>query len=534
MTRRRLSAWILAAFLVAGSWLLLAPPALGGETSYVVTSGVSMQPRFHTGDLALVRTQGSYAIGDIVAYRSPTLGVVVLHRIHSGNSRGFRTQGDNNTWLDPDAVPADQVLGKLWVHVPGVGAFMHAGTLVPAAVVLGAGAVAVPVRSRRRPRGRASRRKASPVQGTSKRSAASVWLVAATVAGVGGAGLVVLAARASAPVSTPAAVVTHALELTYQAPADRAVYQGGTLVTGDPVFLKLNSWIDVALRDQVSGESTATARTLGLQARLTGAGSWQYTVPLDGQASSHGADSDLQVHLDLRSLQSIVTQAATHTGAAAGSYQLQLLPTVRTTPPGETAPAPVTFPPVVFQVQGGQLVLVGAGAQRGVAVSRSATEPVPAGAAHAGPARQVHVAGTSLSAALVTTLGIGALVAGAVLGAVGLLRQRRDPLAGLTQPLITVAARDLGAKTVMTASVDELFELARRYNRPVLHMVVAGRPTYAVEEGGTWYGCYLGRGAGDPAATDPGDADTQRMDLLEGFPPPPPRPGTAESSLDLV
>jgi len=119
-------------------WVFLAPPALGGQTSYVVTRGVSMQPVFHTGDLALVRQRNAYEVGDVIAYRSPTLDVVVLHRIHSGDSHGFRTKGDNNSWVDPGAIPADQVIGKLWLHVPRVGSYVHTGTLVPATLHLGA------------------------------------------------------------------------------------------------------------------------------------------------------------------------------------------------------------------------------------------------------------------------------------------------------------------------------------------------------------------------------------------------------------
>ena len=44
--------------LAVAAWLLLAPTQIGGETSYVTTSGISMQPRFHSGDLAVVRPAG--------------------------------------------------------------------------------------------------------------------------------------------------------------------------------------------------------------------------------------------------------------------------------------------------------------------------------------------------------------------------------------------------------------------------------------------------------------------------------------------
>jgi signal peptidase I len=508
--------WALGAYVLAAIWLFLAPPAVGGQTSYVVTSGISMEPRFHTGDLALVRQQDSYAVGDVIAYHSPTLGEVVLHRINSGDAGGFRTKGDNNSWLDPDTVSGEEILGKLWVHVPKAGAFLHARTLVPVAVLLAAGAVAVPVHSRRKKRGASPRRRPATGQGTANRSAAPTLLTVATVMGVAGTGLVVLAALAPTPASPPATPVSHVLELSYQAQSDATVYQGGTLVTGDPVFLTLNPWIDVALHDRVTGPATTGARTLSLQAQLVGAGGWRYLVPLDGQATGEGADSDLHVHLDLRSLQSVVTQAAARTGIPGDSYQLELLPTLGPADPAGSAAAPVTFPAVVFQVQDGQLVLVDGGTQRGAVVTRKATEP-GAAVAPTRPVRQVHLAGISVSAALVTGLGIAALVVAAAAGAVGLIRQRRDPLAGLTQPVITVAAGDLGAGMVMTASVDELFGLARRYNRPVLQLTVAGRPTYAVEEAGTWYGCHV------ESRPDVMAADTQRIERIRDFAPPPPR-----------
>ena len=61
-----------------------------------------MEPGFHTGDLAVLRSADSYSIGDVVAYRSASLDTIVMHRIVSGNADGFVTQGDNNDWLDDD------------------------------------------------------------------------------------------------------------------------------------------------------------------------------------------------------------------------------------------------------------------------------------------------------------------------------------------------------------------------------------------------------------------------------------------------
>ena len=67
--------------LVAVAWHFFAPSNIGGSTRYVVTSGVSMQPHFHTGDLAITRPASTYRVGDVVAYHSTLLHVTVLHRI---------------------------------------------------------------------------------------------------------------------------------------------------------------------------------------------------------------------------------------------------------------------------------------------------------------------------------------------------------------------------------------------------------------------------------------------------------------------
>ena len=95
MTRPpHLRSWLLSATIVAlavAAWLVLAPTQIGGETSYVTTSGISMAPRFHSGDLAVVRPTEHYKVGQIVAYRSTLLQTVVLHRIIGRDDRTEQT-----------------------------------------------------------------------------------------------------------------------------------------------------------------------------------------------------------------------------------------------------------------------------------------------------------------------------------------------------------------------------------------------------------------------------------------------------------
>ena len=141
-----------AALVLAAVWFFW-PTALGGGTTYVSTHGSSMEPRFSTGDLAILRPAGSYEVGDVVAYRSESLDTVVMHRIVSADDAGFVTQGDNNDWLDEDRPSQADILGTLFLRVPNGGKALDA-LKAPAVLPIVAMAALVLFGATRRPRGR--------------------------------------------------------------------------------------------------------------------------------------------------------------------------------------------------------------------------------------------------------------------------------------------------------------------------------------------------------------------------------------------
>ncbi len=120
---KKLMPSLLVLFLLAGFYLL-RPPLLGGNVTYVMVSGISMEPTMHTGDLALAWRQGSYKTGDVVAFRAQEgerIGMVI-HRVIGGNGQdGYRLQGDNNNHVDPWEPTQEQVLGKALVFIPRLG-----------------------------------------------------------------------------------------------------------------------------------------------------------------------------------------------------------------------------------------------------------------------------------------------------------------------------------------------------------------------------------------------------------------------------
>jgi signal peptidase I len=111
------------AVVLAGWALVLRPQSLGGPAGYVLVSGTSMEPKYHTGDMVLVLRQSHYAVGDVIAYRVPkgdvAAGAQVIHRIIGGNATtGFVVQGDNRSAPDVWRPRPSDIVGAKTLRIP--------------------------------------------------------------------------------------------------------------------------------------------------------------------------------------------------------------------------------------------------------------------------------------------------------------------------------------------------------------------------------------------------------------------------------
>ncbi|TET33627.1 MAG: signal peptidase I, partial [Anaerolineales bacterium] len=116
LSQSLLSAMILV--LMAALWFTFSQVQFGGQSSYIMIAGASMEPSLHYGDLIVAHEEQTYAVGDVVTYRHPIIGPVI-HRIIDRTGETYTFKGDNNDWVDSYEPTSAELIGKSWIHIPG-------------------------------------------------------------------------------------------------------------------------------------------------------------------------------------------------------------------------------------------------------------------------------------------------------------------------------------------------------------------------------------------------------------------------------
>jgi signal peptidase I len=480
------------ALLLAAVWLFW-PSGLGGGSVYVTTHGISMEPRFHTGDLAILRSAGHYSVGDVVAYRSATIRTTVMHRIVSVDGDRFVFQGDNNSWLDPDRPTKGLVLGKLWLRVPQGGtaiaaASSPAGVGVIAAVGLGL------VGAGRRPHSRHGARRArrrlalrapafpAPIRASARQVALSSGAAALVVA-IGG---VVLLAIPSTQASSRTLDVIQQGEFSYSGTAEAGTtYPDGLISTGDTVWTKLAKDLTVSFTNTVGGADLASLRgAMRLDVTIASADGWSSYLGSSPEVALANGSATAVAPVDTTRAAALLARHYAEIGTPGAAATLTVTPVAVTTGTADGKAFRAGSPTALaFTVDTTSLRLIG---KDDAALKPSTTTDV---VVHEVVPRRFTVLGVTIP------IGVARIVAGAVLalallvlaGAAWIGRTARGDVADAfvvkhADRILPVAAFDPGPTVIDVSDAEALHRVAERFDTLVLHHAGADEDVFAVRD----------------------------------------------------
>jgi signal peptidase I len=495
---------VLLVGIAAVSFLALLPVRFGGSVTYVRTSGISMLPRFHAGDLVLVRTASRYDVGDIVAYRSPLLRRVVLHRIVGRDGDAFVFKGDNNERADEETLGREHIVGRFSLRVPKAGNAV-AWTSDPMKMTLFAGAAlsgsAGTLSRRRRDASRQRDRKRSNALVTSPDLgvARNVMIV------IGAAALAVAGVAALRPATTRVATsvgYTHRGAWSYDAAvAAGPVYRDGHVNTGDVVFRRLTDAVRVEYDYTLSTAAPHSIEgSVRMYAELRDSSGWSQTVRLTAARSFEGDTVRSSATLDLADFDRRFARFHAATGIEGSDHHVSVV--ARTDVEGRVdgRVAESRFVPrLEFVLQ--PLALRPVAMDNGTAVGAATNPFAPTKAEnvmHPRPApRRWKVAGRAVNVSTARSLGlvvgVPMLLFGLALAAASRRATGGDEAARIRarygRSLVPVAgvAGDETRAVVDVASIEALMQLAHHHGTLVMHHDDDSRHTYLVDVSGVVY-----------------------------------------------
>ena len=490
--------------LVVLAWVNFGPRQLGGSVSYVMTHGISMEPRVHEGDLVLLREADTYQPGDVIAYNSAALQQPVMHRIVNKEGDGYVTKGDNNDWLDIDRPTDADVIGTEWVHIPKAGKLL-ALLAVPrnaAALAGAAGLFLFGGTKKRKGRRRGSEaptmqtmnvanfQRLDPVRQCTLGMVAFAALVALLLGVLG-------FTKQSVTAVSQESAYSHQGSFAYAADArETAVYPDGQANTRGPLFLKLIDDIRFTFSYTLGSEAERNVGgTAALRARINDDSGWQTTLPLQQPTRFRGSQVQVSGDLDPKEVHKLTTEVQSLTGIA-GSYTVTIVPVVEVKGTVGGEPITETFQPELpFALDGLQMTAAAVDAGAGEADPFKPSKPgsikisdIAENRIFIGPlsmtvpaARKFSVLGLGL--ALLLAFSLWRLFSRSLdADEVSEIQARYGTwLVPVTE--ITSTAD----KQVRVADIDGLVRLADRYERMVLHAHRDGVHSYVVQESGVDY-----------------------------------------------
>ncbi|MDT0274277.1 signal peptidase I [Blastococcus goldschmidtiae] len=495
---RAASISVIAALVLAAAWLFW-PTQLGGATTYVTTHGVSMEPGFSTGDLAVLRPAGSYEVGDVVAYHSESLNTVVMHRIVAVEGDRFVLQGDNNDWLDEDRPTTDELLGKLFRQVPQGGRALAAVASPWSLALIFAVVFGLFGTSRRgRPTGRHAAgpraSAAAPLPTTfsmpTRAQARQIAIASGAVAILAAVGGAVLLAMPETETETRTQPVTQEGRYGYAGVAEAGTtYPTGAISTGDPIYTRLADALTVSLQHTVDAPGLdEVTGTLRLDLAVATADGWSAPVGSSAAVPVEDGTATATADLDPDLAAALVGRHNAEIGGSAGSATIVVTPVVDVT--GTLGGRPFTaagLEPLTFTMDAVALrpPVAEAVFAPTTSVPVSVDEQVT---------RSFTVLGVDLPIDVARVAAVVVLVAAVLVGAVagGIGRPRSGDAADEfavrnAARILPVAGLTPGRSVVDVSDAQALRRVAERMDGLLLHHAGPDGQTFAVQDNETTY-----------------------------------------------
>ena len=545
-----MAAYALGGLLVLGWFVWLRPTALGGDASYVVVQGTSMEPTYEDGDLVLIRKAVHYEEGDIIAFRAggpaddPRR---VIHRIVGESDAGaFITQGDNRDRTDPWSPFPDEVIGRAVLHVPEVGSLTNVARRPEVLAALGGAAVMVGGRKRRRrrmtnlPGAGSPPPTAEPARRLPRPDGAPPRWLRRTEPRWAFLGLIVSAALLlpcllvtwSAMQAADSAVrvervgqVHLGIDIDYRFIGDASpVYPDGVVTTKedtaglkvptDPLYSRLLHRLEFALGFRAGGEGTsALTESFAVDVTLAMPSGWATVLTTIPSTPFEGSSNQV-LSIDLDDAAAKVRQVADLTGVGGDEYTLTVAPRIDLEASAGTESVQEELAPTTaFVVRSGVITPQPAeGADQVKVIGRDVRKSLDYGL---GPLSLSTQSARGLLGGLSLVLLATALVCASVLfGGIGLAESDRIAARYRSQIVDVAGATGPPGPVVMVSAIEELVRLAKVDQSVILHedlgdgchryRVFLGAVTYeyetAPEHGGGAHGAGVGSSTDQPGS----------------------------------
>ena len=324
--------------LLAVAWLFFAPRVMGGQASYVIVNGDSMEPLYHRGDLVILFEADRAEVGDIFAYRYPELGPVI-HRVVAREGDRFFMKGDHNSWTDGYHPAFGDMIGKAVFTLPGAGnvvRWLRQPVRFAGVVAILAGALAFGMiydssqkkkSKMKMPHFRVSLPKIPSFISKEREGylfALSLLLFASIALGV------YAFMKPLTRMMEDNVEYENSADFVYTAPSDPQVYTDGVIQSGDPVFTQLNCRIRIIMDYTFHTEETAeVSGTYNANVVISEQTGWKKTISLLPDTSFKENSFQKSMILNVCDLQKTIETTNELTGLNRPFYNVSVVTNIR-------------------------------------------------------------------------------------------------------------------------------------------------------------------------------------------------------------